>query len=94
LIWAVRAVLWPRRWRKGARVSGVGPAQNAIEAAKHHATGNDFDISYDVGVGEQMPYPDAMFDIVVCVDVLEHVKNLIQVLVEVVRDLKPGALFL
>ncbi len=41
-----------------------------------------------------MPYPDAMFDIVVCVDVLEHVKNLIQGLVEVVRDLKPGALFL
>jgi 2-polyprenyl-6-hydroxyphenyl methylase/3-demethylubiquinone-9 3-methyltransferase len=80
--------------QKGARVSGIDPAQNAIEAAKHHAVANDFDISYDVGVGEQMPYSDAMFDIVVCVDVLEHVKNLIQVLAEVARVLKPGGLFL
>jgi len=79
---------------KGARVTGIDPAQDAIEAAKHHAMQTGFDISYDVGVGEQLPYPDATFDSVVCVDVLEHVQDLPQVLAEVARVLKPGSSFL
>jgi 2-polyprenyl-6-hydroxyphenyl methylase/3-demethylubiquinone-9 3-methyltransferase len=80
--------------RKGAHVSGLDPAQDAIEAAKRHAEISDLDIQYDVGVGEEMPYPDNHFDIVVCVDVLEHVRDLSQVLAEVARVLKPGGLFL
>jgi 2-polyprenyl-6-hydroxyphenyl methylase/3-demethylubiquinone-9 3-methyltransferase len=47
-----------------------------------------------VGVGEDLPYPDADFDAVVCVDVLEHVQDLDRVLAEVTRVLKPGGLFL
>lgn len=79
---------------RGASVSGIDPAQDAIVAAQQHAAENNLDISYNVGVGEQMPYPDATFDIVVCVDVLEHVKDLNQVLAEVARVLKPGGLFM
>ena len=79
---------------KGARVSGIDPAQDAIQAAKHHAKTSNLDITYDVGVGEHMPYSDDTFDIVVCVDVLEHVRDLSQVLAEVARVLKPGGLFL
>ncbi len=79
---------------KGARVSGIDPAQDAIQAAKQHAKTSDLDITYDVGVGEHMPYSDDTFDIVVCVDVLEHVRDLSQVLAEVARVLKPGGLFL
>ncbi|MBT6266458.1 MAG: 3-demethylubiquinone-9 3-O-methyltransferase [Tateyamaria sp.] len=79
---------------KGARVSGIDPAQDAIQAAKHHAKTSNLDITYDVGVGEHMPYSDDTFNIVVCVDVLEHVRDLSQVLAEVARVLKPGGLFL
>ena len=79
---------------KGARVSGIDPAQDAIQAAKHHAKASNLDITYDVGVGEHMPYSDDTFNIVVCVDVLEHVRDLSQVLAEVARVLKPGGLFL
>jgi len=79
---------------RGARVTGIDPAQDAIEAARQHAAQSGLDISYDVGVGEEMPYPDAMFDIVVCVDVLEHVRDLDEVMAEVARVLKPGGLFL
>jgi 2-polyprenyl-6-hydroxyphenyl methylase/3-demethylubiquinone-9 3-methyltransferase len=79
---------------KGARVSGIDPAQEAIQAAKHHAKTSNLDITYDVGVGEHMPYSDDTFNIVVCVDVLEHVRDLSQVLAEVARVLKPGGLFL
>ncbi|MDG2379470.1 MAG: bifunctional 2-polyprenyl-6-hydroxyphenol methylase/3-demethylubiquinol 3-O-methyltransferase UbiG [Tateyamaria sp.] len=79
---------------KGARVSGIDPAQDAIQAAKHHAKTSNLDVTYNVGVGEHMPYSDDTFDIVVCVDVLEHVRDLSQVLAEVARVLKPGGLFL
>ncbi|MDG1419461.1 MAG: bifunctional 2-polyprenyl-6-hydroxyphenol methylase/3-demethylubiquinol 3-O-methyltransferase UbiG, partial [Tateyamaria sp.] len=79
---------------KGARVSGIDPAQDAIQAAKNHAKTSNLDVTYNVGVGEHMPYSDDTFDIVVCVDVLEHVRDLSQVLAEVARVLKPGGLFL
>ena len=51
-------------------------------------------IDYEIGVGEALPYDDATFDAVICVDVLEHVRDLEQVLVEVARVLRPGGLFL
>jgi len=76
----------------GATVTGIDPAAEAINAACAHA--QDRQITYDVGVGEALPYDDASFDIVVCVDVLEHVKDLGKVLAEVFRVLKPGGLFL
>lgn len=76
---------------RAARVTGIDPAADAIAAARAHAQGRD--IRYDVGVGEALPYPDARFDVVVCVDVLEHVQDLQQVLSEVARVLKPGGKF-
>ena len=45
-------------------------------------------------MGEALPYGDAGFDAVVCVDVLEHVADLHKVLAEVARTLRPGGLFL
>lgn len=79
---------------RGAEVTGIDPAADAIEAARAHAESSGHDIRYDVGVGEELPYEDAGFDIVVCVDVLEHVQDLGKVLAEVARVLKPGGLFL
>jgi 2-polyprenyl-6-hydroxyphenyl methylase/3-demethylubiquinone-9 3-methyltransferase len=77
---------------RGAQVTGIDPAEDAIEAARTHAQSRT--IAYDVGVGEALPYSDGQFDAVVCVDVLEHIADLSQVLAEVVRVLKPGGLFL
>ena len=78
---------------RGARVTGIDPAAAAIAAARAHAEATGRDIRYDVGVGEALPYGDGSFDVVVCVDVLEHVSDLGQVLREVARVLKPGGLF-
>lgn len=77
---------------RGAQVTGIDPAAEAIEAARTHA--KDRSITYDVGVGEALPYRDGQFDAVVCVDVLEHVSDLSEVLAEVTRVLKPGGMFL
>ena len=79
---------------RGARVTGIDPAADAIAAARAHADQTGRSIDYDVGVGEDLPYPDAGFDAVVCVDVLEHVQDLSRVLAEVARTLRPGGLFL
>lgn len=79
---------------RGARVTGIDPAAKAIASARAHAEQGARDIRYDIGVGEALPYEDGSFDVVVCVDVLEHVTDLGKVLDEVGRVLRPGGLFL
>lgn len=80
--------------QRGANVTGIDPAAEAIDAARAHARSSGLRIGYDVGVGEALPYDDASFDAVVCVDVLEHVADLAKVLFEVARTLRPGGVFL
>jgi 2-polyprenyl-6-hydroxyphenyl methylase/3-demethylubiquinone-9 3-methyltransferase len=79
---------------RGAKVTGIDPADQAIEAAREHAKAQGHSITYDIGVGEALPYEGAAFDAVVCVDVLEHVQDLAMVLDEAARVLRPGGLFL
>jgi 2-polyprenyl-6-hydroxyphenyl methylase/3-demethylubiquinone-9 3-methyltransferase len=79
---------------RGALVTGIDPAEGAIAAARAHAEQAGRDIAYDIGVGEELPYAGGAFDAVVCVDVLEHVRDLSQVIREVARVLKPEGLFL
>lgn len=79
---------------RGARVTGIDPAEDSIKAARQHAEQGGRDIRYDVGKGESLPYDGGAFDAVVCVDVLEHVESVEQTLREVARVLRPGGLFL
>lgn len=79
---------------RGAIVTGIDPASEAVEAARRHARDSGLPIAYDVGVGEALPYAAEGFDAVVCVDVLEHVADVDKVLAEVARVLRPGGLFL
>jgi 2-polyprenyl-6-hydroxyphenyl methylase / 3-demethylubiquinone-9 3-methyltransferase len=80
--------------KRGAIVTGIDPAAGAIAAARAHAASQNLAITYDVGVGEALPYADKSFDAVVCVDVLEHVADLAMVLSETARVLRPGGKFL
>lgn len=79
---------------RGSLVTGIDPAAEAIAAARAHSITHSHAIHYDVGVGEALPYDDASFDAVVCVDVLEHVADLNRVLAEITRVLRPGGTFL
>lgn len=79
---------------RGATVTGIDPAADAVEAARRHARDGGLRIAYDVGVGEALPYGAAAFDAVVCVDELEHVADMNKVLAEAARVLRPGGLFL
>lgn len=79
---------------RGATVVGIDPAADAVASARAHAQQSGLDIAYDVGTGEALPYVNGEFDIVVCVDVLEHVSDLPRVLAQVSRVLRPGGVFL
>lgn len=80
--------------RRGARVSGIDPAGDAISAACAHATSEGLSVDYRVGIGEALPWADASFDVVTCVDVLEHIGDVDAALAEAARVLRPGGLFL
>lgn len=78
---------------RGAIVSGIDQSEKCVQAAKNHASISGFEIDYRQGLAENMPYDDNTFDVVICVDVLEHVADYKQVVSEVHRILKPGGLF-
>ncbi len=47
-------------------------------------------LPFVAAVGEALPFADASFDIVVCLDVLEHAESLERTLAEIARVLRPG----
>ncbi len=80
--------------QRGAAVIGIDPAEKAIAIARRHAASQNLSIEYLVGTGEALPVADGSMDYVVCVDVLEHVADLGEVINEVRRVLRPGGMFL
>ena len=80
--------------RLGCKVTGIDPSERSLATARTHAQQSGLDINYLAGVGEQLPFADAAFDLVYCCDVLEHVGNLAQVISEIARVLRPGGIFL
>jgi 2-polyprenyl-6-hydroxyphenyl methylase/3-demethylubiquinone-9 3-methyltransferase len=80
--------------QRGATVVGIDPCAPAIAAAISHARVMGLPIDYRVGWGESLPLASGSLDVIVCVDVLEHVDSLDTVLEEIRRVLKPGGLLL
>jgi SAM-dependent methyltransferase len=65
---------------------------NAIQITKKYELEKRF--RYSVGLAEQIPFSDNTFDMVTCQTVLIHVKDVIKVLKEMKRVLKPGGILL
>jgi len=79
--------------RLGFDVTGIDPSAPSLEAAIRHARASGLEIRYERAAGESLPYRDQSFDVVFCFDVLEHVRDLPQVIREIARVLKPGGVF-
>ncbi len=79
---------------KGADVCGIDLSAKSIQTAEKHASDNGLEIDYRSGNANDLPYEDKTFDIVLCVDVLEHVPDLEKVISEIHRVLKDGGTFL
>lgn len=74
---------------RGALVVGVDRSLPSLRVARRHA-GDDAMIGYVAGDAGALTLADASVDVVVCVDVLEHLPSVPQVLKECARVLKPG----
>jgi 2-polyprenyl-6-hydroxyphenyl methylase / 3-demethylubiquinone-9 3-methyltransferase len=78
----------------GLDIAGIDPSEQSIQFAIKHAEENGLSINYQIAEGEYLPFKDKSFDIVFCCDVLEHVRDLPQVISEISRVLKQGGLFI
>ncbi|MGD1897452.1 MAG: bifunctional 2-polyprenyl-6-hydroxyphenol methylase/3-demethylubiquinol 3-O-methyltransferase UbiG [Phormidesmis sp.] len=78
---------------RGAQVTGIDQSLACIEAASRHATNTCLTIDYRQSQAERLPFDEGTFDVVVCVDVLEHVDDPQKTIAEIGRVLKPGGWF-
>ncbi len=64
--------------RLGAKVTGIDTSEKAIKVAKEHARIKNLKINYIHG--ELSKIEKCSFDIVTCMEVLEHVENIDQII--------------
>ena len=76
--------------RMGFDTMGIDPAAPSLAFAAEHAKASGLTIRYEQGTGEALPCGDNSCDVVFCCDVLEHVRDLPQVISEISRVLRPG----
>lgn len=80
--------------RLGAKVTGIDPTTRNIEIAKLHAAQSGLSIDYRSVVAESLAEAGEKFDIVLCLEVVEHVPDVGQ-FVRVLRQLlAPGGLLI
>ena len=75
---------------KGAVVHGTDFSDSAIEIAKAKVANNYSNIQFSVADAQQMPFGDAVFDVIYSCECLEHIPDPQKALNELFRVLKPG----
>ncbi len=80
--------------RMGARVTGIDPAKENIEAARAHAEIDDLDISYQALTVEALCKRREEFDAVICLEVIEHVPDPKIFLLECSKLVRPGGMLI
>lgn len=74
----------------GFDVTGIDPSEASLAIARTHAKQKDLTIEYQQGGGEQLPFKNVSFKIVICCDVLEHIREWTRVIGEIARVLERG----
>jgi 2-polyprenyl-6-hydroxyphenyl methylase/3-demethylubiquinone-9 3-methyltransferase len=78
--------------RLGARVTGVDAASKNVNVAALHAEGQALAIDYRQGTAEALAESGAQFDIVLALEIVEHVADVDLFLRSLSRLAKPGGL--
>ena len=86
------AIAAKRRVGASGSVHGVDASPEMIARAKHKAGKAKADVTFDVGVAEALPFPEARFDVVTSTVMLHHLRRTArqQGVSEMKRVLKPG----
>jgi len=74
-------------------VTGIDPGEATLEAAKRHAAQSGLDIRYRRALAEDLAKENARFDIVLAMEVVEHVPDLGTFLGAACSLVAPGGLF-
>jgi ubiquinone/menaquinone biosynthesis C-methylase UbiE len=93
----LKAFVLQKRWPR-AQVAGIDPDNEAIAVGRaladdpwmHTRIAAERMPNLKVASAEALPWPDASFDLIVCITVLEHVADVAKSVAEMARVLKPG----
>src|SRR5438094_9812594 len=80
--------------RLGARVVGADPSQTNIEAAKLHATAAGIAVDYRATTAEALADEGERFDLVLAMEVVEHVADLALFIGRCAEMVRPGGLMI
>ena len=78
--------------RRGASVTGIDVSKENIAVATRHAGGAGLDIAYRTGTLNEAVRPDERFDVVCCLEVVEHVESLENFLATLATHVAAGGL--
>ena len=86
------ALVAKERVGKTGRVSGIDPSQQMIARASRKAAHRSLSIDFQVGLIEQLVFPDQSFDVVLSTFMMHHLPDDLKHrgLREIARVLKPG----
>jgi 2-polyprenyl-6-hydroxyphenyl methylase/3-demethylubiquinone-9 3-methyltransferase len=76
--------------REGAHVTGIDLAPGMINVARLHAASEGLNIDYQVQAAESVSPPYGGFDIVTCMELLEHVPHPAQLVATLAALVRPG----
>lgn len=74
----------------GGLVTGIEPDIEELQISQLLNESENTKVDFIHGYGENLPFIDSLFDIIVCNSVIEHVADFSKVISEMMRVLKPG----
>ncbi len=80
--------------RLGANVTGLDATPGSIDIARHHAGQMGLDIDYQVGLPEEFAERGQKFDVVLNIEVIEHVNDIDTFMAACGALVRPGGLML
>jgi 2-polyprenyl-6-hydroxyphenyl methylase/3-demethylubiquinone-9 3-methyltransferase len=88
---AAAAASWPNPWPPGAEVTGIDLSEKALSVARLHLFESGHKVDYRHISAEDSPRnAPASFDVVTCMEMLEHVPDPASTIAACARLVKPG----